>query len=90
VCELPAVECLVQRHAQLVDIGEPGDVLLDAAGDRIEGVGVHSFPNTKDCEDFVAGVGRGRAQFGAETSFFTALNRVIRDVTACGRAAPRA
>jgi hypothetical protein len=61
VCELPAVECLVQRHAQLVDIGEPGDVLFDAAGDRIDGVGVHSFSNTQDCEDFVAGAGRGRA-----------------------------
>jgi len=87
VRELPVAGCLVKRYAQLVNIGEPGDALFDAAGDRIDGVGVYSFANMNDCEDFVAGAAQAtlaadEREFCADTSFFTALNYVIRDVTA--------
>ena len=84
--ELPDVARLVRRYAQLVNIGESGDALFDAAGDAIDGVGAYSFANMNDCEDFVAGAGHAalaadEAVFCAGTSFFTALNYVVRDLT---------
>ncbi len=84
--ELPDVARLVRRYAQLVNVGESGDALFDAAGDGIDGVGAYSFANMNDCEDFVASAGQAalaadEQQFCADTIFFTALNYVIRDVT---------
>lgn len=84
--ELPEVSRLVRRYAQLVNVGAPGDALFDAAGDEIDGVGVYSFANMNDCEDFVAGPGQAaldadESVFCADTSFFTALNHVITDLT---------
>ncbi len=83
---LPQASGLVRRYAQLVNISETGDRLFDPTGDAIDGVGVYSFANVNDCEDFVAGEAHAaliedEQAFAADSPFFTALNYVIRDVT---------
>lgn len=74
----------LRRYAQLVNISDSGDRLYDAVGDAIDGVGVYSFANMNDCEDFVAGAAHAalvadEADFAPATSFFTTLNYVIRE-----------
>lgn len=83
---LAAAGAPIRRYAQLVNVGSPGLPLFDEEGDRIDGVGVYSFANMNDCEDFVAGDGHAsiaadEAAFAAATSFFTTLNYVIVDLT---------
>jgi hypothetical protein len=85
--ELPEARALVRRYAQLVNVSMAGDRLYDPVGDLIDGVGVYSFANVNDCEDFVAGdahaaLAADEQAFAAATTYFTALNYVIRDVTA--------
>ncbi len=83
---LPAARDLVRRYAQLVNVSTPGDKLYDPVGDRYDGLGVYSFASTNDCEDFLCSTDYARLQadetaFNAETTYFTAVNYVIRDVT---------
>jgi len=78
---------LVRRYAQLVNVSEPGDALYDAVGDRIDGVGAMSFANMNDVEDFLASdayaeLRADEREFASESAYFTALNYLIRDVTA--------
>lgn len=77
----------LRRYAQLVNISRADERLYDPIGDRIDGIGVYAFANMNDCEDFVAGDQHAalladEAEFAADTSFFTTLNYVIRDLTA--------
>jgi hypothetical protein len=77
---------LVRRYAQLVNIGREGDTLFDPVGDCYDGIGVYSFANMNDCEDFVGGADHAalvadERHFAAESGFFTTLNYVIRDLT---------
>ena len=80
----PLAQLLVRRYAQLVNVSQPGDKLYDPVGDRYDGVGVYSFANMNDCEDFIAGEAHNalvedEQLFAPDTSFFTALNYVICD-----------
>ena len=80
----PEARSLVRRYVQLVNVVEAGDPLHDELGQRYDGVGVYSFANMNDCEDFVAGgahaaIVEDEARFTAQTSYFTALNYVICD-----------
>lgn len=83
---LPATRRFVRRYAQLVNVSAAGDRLYDPAGDRYDGLGVLSFANMNDCEDFLGSEDYARlrtdeGEFAAETTFFTAINFVIRDAT---------
>lgn len=86
VRQLPAARALVRRYVQLVNVSTPTDGLYDPQGDRYDGVGVYSFSNMNDCEDFIASSAHAALEaderaFTAETSYFTALNYVICDTT---------
>lgn len=79
-----ALDTPLRRYAQLVNISDSSDRLYDVVGDAIDGVGVYSFANMNDCEDFVAGAAHAalvadEADFAQATSFFTTLNYVIRE-----------
>ena len=78
---------LLRRYAQLVNISSPADKLYDPVGDRFDGVGVMSFANMNDVEDYLASaayaaVQANEAEFARESAYFTALNYVIRDHSA--------
>ena len=82
----PVAKLLVRRYAQLVNVSQPEDRLYDPVGDRYDGVGVYSFANMNDCEDFIAGEAHAalvadEQSFAPQTAFFTALNYVICDRT---------
>jgi hypothetical protein len=75
---------LVRRYAQLVNISSAGDRLYDPVGDRCDGLGVMSFANMNDVEDFLtsdayAEIRADEVGFANESVYFTALNYVIRD-----------
>lgn len=75
----------LRRYAQLVNVGASDERIFDPVGDAIDGIGVYAFANMNDCEDFVAGAAHealtaDEAEFAAQTSFFTTLNHVIRDL----------
>ena len=75
---------LVRRYVQLVNVVEADDPLHDELGQQFDGVGVYSFANMNDCEDFVASAAHAaivedETAFTASTSYFTALNYVICD-----------
>ncbi len=81
---LPSSKTLIRRYAQLVNISEAGDRLYDEVGDRIDGIGVMSFANMNDVEDFLSGscyaaLAADEQNFASGTSFFTALNYVIQE-----------
>ena len=76
----------LRRYVQLVNVSRADEALYDPIGDRIDGIGVYSFANMNDCEDFVASEAHAalvadEAAFAPDTSFFTTLNYVIRDLT---------
>lgn len=78
---------LLRRYAQLVNISAEGDKLYDPVGDRFDGVGVMSFANMNDIEDYLASdayakIQADEAEFARESVYFTALNYVIRDLSA--------
>ena len=80
----PDAQALVRRYVQLVNVVEAGDPLHDELGQQFDGVGVYSFANMNDCEDFVASAAHAaivenESLFTAQTSYFTALNYVICD-----------
>ena len=83
---LPQARALIRRYAQLVNISKPGDKIYDPVGDRFDGVTALSFANMNDLEDFLASpeyatVQADEADFARDTTYFTALNYVIRDLT---------
>jgi hypothetical protein len=75
----------IRRYAQFHNVGTAGAALHDPAGDRYDGIGAWSFAGMNDLEDFLAGaehagIEADERELCAETSYFTALNYVIRDL----------
>ena len=73
----------IRRYVQLHNVSRAGDPLYDETGDRFDGIGVMSFANTNDLEDFLAspdyaGLTADEGEFCTEAAYFTALNYAIR------------
>ncbi|HDY81576.1 MAG TPA: hypothetical protein ENH48_01290 [Halieaceae bacterium] len=82
----PQAANIIRRYAQLHNISKSSDKLYDAVGDAIDGITVMSFANMNDLEEFLctdeyATIAEDEASFAIKTSYFTALNYVIRDTT---------
>ena len=73
----------LRRYAQLHNVSAAGDAFYDEVGDRFDGIGVMSFANINDLEDFLAssdyaGLAADADEFCTEVAYFTALNYAIR------------
>ncbi|MGH8597367.1 MAG: EthD domain-containing protein, partial [Gammaproteobacteria bacterium] len=76
----------LRRYVQLVNVSTATDKLYDPIGDRYDGVSAFSFADVNGLEDFMSSteyekIRDDEAVFARETTFFTALNYVIRDLT---------
>ncbi|MBI5616149.1 MAG: EthD domain-containing protein [Gammaproteobacteria bacterium] len=76
----------MKRYVQLHNVSTPNDRLYDPVGDRYDGVAIQAFANMNDLEDYLsseayARVAADEREFAGGTSYFTALNYVIKDIT---------
>lgn len=83
---LPVATYGIRRYAQLVNISTPTDKLYDPVGDRYDGVTAMSFADMNGLESFLSSddyqaIRADEAVFALDTTFFTALNYVIQDLT---------
>ena len=76
----------MKRYVQLHNVSSAAERLYDPIGDRYDGIAIQAFANMNDLEEYLGSeayrrVADDERAFAGETSFFTALNYVIKDVT---------
>ncbi len=83
---VPAAHYGIRRYAQLVNISKPTDRFYDPVGDRYDGMTAMSFADMTGLEEFLGSddycaIREHETEFARETTFFTAINYVMTDLT---------
>ena len=74
----------LRRYAQLVNVSSSTDKIYDPVGDRYDGVTAMSFADMTGLEEFLSSeeyreIREDETEFARDTTFFTAINYVIKD-----------